>query len=111
MQWVAFKEHFFSGVLIAKQGIDKSDLSVSIDPANNTDVKQMKASLAFARATDGSIPLEFYFGPNQFSLLKDQGHDLDKIVNLGWGPLKYINRFATIPIFNLLKTFNWNYGW
>lgn len=110
MQWVAFKEHFFSGVLIAKQGIDKSDLSVSIDATNDNDVKQMKASLAFARATDGSVPLEFYFGPNQFSLLKDQGHDLDKIVNLGWGPLKYINRFATIPIFNLLKKFNWNYG-
>jgi len=54
--------------------------------------------------------LEFYFGPNQFSLLTEQGHSLDKIVNLGWGPLKYINRYATIPIFNLLKKFNWNYG-
>ena len=110
IQWVAFKEHFFSGVLISKQGADKSDLSVSTDVTENNHVKQMKANLAFARSADGSVPLEFYFGPNQFSLLTEQGHSLDKIVNLGWGPLKYINRYATIPIFNLLKKFNWNYG-
>jgi len=110
IQWVAFKEHFFSGVLISKQGADKSDLSVSTDATESNHVKQMKANLAFTRSADGSLPLEFYFGPNQFSLLTDQGHGLDKIVNLGWGPLKYINRYATIPIFNLLKKFNWNYG-
>jgi len=110
LQWVAFKEHFFSGVLISKQGAEKSDLSVTTDITDANHVKQMKASLAFARGADGSLPLEFYFGPNQFSLLTEQGHDLDKIVNLGWGPLKYVNRYATIPIFNLLKKFNWNYG-
>jgi YidC/Oxa1 family membrane protein insertase len=110
MQWVAFKQHFFSNILIAKQGIDKSNLAVTLDPNNNTDVKQMKASLAFTRGTDGTVPLEFYFGPNRFSTLKDQGHDLDKVISLGWGPLKYINRFATLPVFNFLKQFNWNYG-
>lgn len=110
LKWVAYKEHFFSSVLIANQGIDKSDLSINTDVTSNSDVKQMKAHLAFTRGTDGSIPLEFYFGPNQYNLLKDQGNDLEKIVNIGWGPLKYINRFATIPIFNLLKKFNWNYG-
>lgn len=110
MQWVAFKQHFFSSVLIAKQGIDKSDLSVSTDVTNNKDVKQMKANLAFTRTTDGSVPLEFYFGPNRFSTLKAQGYSLEKEIDLGWGPLKYINRFAVLPVFNFLKQFNWNYG-
>ena len=110
LQWVAFKQHFFSGILIAKQGIDKSSLAVSTDVSNNADVKQMKADLSFARATDGSLPLEFYFGPNRFSTLKAEGHDLDKVISLGWGPLKYINRFAVLPVFNFLKQFNWNYG-
>ena len=110
LQWVAFKQHFFSNVLIAKQGIDKSTLSVSTDVTNNADVKQMKADLAFTRSADGTLPLEFYFGPNRFSTLKQQGYDLDKVVSLGWGPLKYINRFAVLPVFNFLKQFNWNYG-
>lgn len=110
MQWVAFKQHFFSNILIAKQGIDKSDLAVSTDVNNNADVKQMRATLTFSRAADGTLPLEFYYGPNRFSTLKAQGHDLDKVISLGWGPLKYINRFAVLPVFNFLKQFNWNYG-
>jgi YidC/Oxa1 family membrane protein insertase len=110
MQWVGFKQHFFSSVLIAKQGIDKSNLAVSTDVTNNDDVKQMKADLSFTRSADGSVPLEFYFGPNRFSTLKDQGYSLEKEVNLGWGPLKYINRFAVLPVFNFLKEFNLNYG-
>jgi YidC/Oxa1 family membrane protein insertase len=110
LQWVAFKQHFFSNILIAKNGINKSDISVITDAADTSDVKQMKADLAFTRTADGSVPLEFYFGPNRFSTLKAQGYDLDKVVSLGWGPLKYINRFAVLPVFNELKKFNWNYG-
>src|SRR6202000_598254 len=110
MQWVGFKQHFFSSVLIAKQGIDKSNLAVSTDVTNNDDVKQMKADLSFTRGADGSVPLEFYFGPNRFSTLKAQGYSLEKEINLGWGPLKYINRFAVLPVFNFLKEFNLNYG-
>jgi YidC/Oxa1 family membrane protein insertase len=110
LQWVAFKQHFFSNILIARQGIDKSNLTVSTDVNNNTDVKQMKADLSLTRTADGALPLEFYFGPNRFSTLKQQGYDLDKVISLGWGPLKYINRFAVLPVFNFLKQFNWNYG-
>jgi YidC/Oxa1 family membrane protein insertase len=110
MQWVGFKQHFFSSVLIAKQPVDKSNLTVSTDVTNNEDVKQMKADLSFTRMADGSVPLEFYFGPNRFSTLKDQGYSLEKEINLGWGPLKYINRFAVLPVFNFLKEFNLNYG-
>ncbi|MDN3547083.1 membrane protein insertase YidC [Mucilaginibacter aquaedulcis] len=110
LSWVAFKQHFFSNVLIAKGGISKSSLAVSTDVTDTADVKQMKADLTIARASDGAVPLEFYFGPNRYSTLKDQGNDLQKLVDLGWGPLKYINRFAVLPVFNFLKQFNWNYG-
>lgn len=110
LQWVAFKDHFFSGALISDKGFSKSNLAETTDVTDTTDIKQMSANLALARNADGSFPLEFYFGPNQYSTLKDQGYALEKIVNLGWGPLKYINRFAVLPVFNFLKQFNWNYG-
>ncbi|RYU89902.1 membrane protein insertase YidC [Mucilaginibacter terrigena] len=110
IQWVAFKQHFFSNVLITKDGITKSDLAVSTNVADTSDVKQMKADLTLNRSADGSLPLEFYFGPNRFNTLKEQGNDLQKLVNLGWGPLKYINQFAVLPLFNFLNKFNWNYG-
>jgi YidC/Oxa1 family membrane protein insertase len=110
MNWVAFKQHFFSNALIAKNGISKSSLAATTDVADTTDVRQLKADLTLARSADGSVPLEFYFGPNRYSTLKAQGADLQKLVNLGWGPLKYINQFAVLPLFNFLNQFNWNYG-
>jgi len=110
MTWVAFKQHFFSDALVAKNGISKSNFAAVTDVADTTDVRQMKADLALVRSADGSVPLEFYFGPNRYSTLKAQGSDLQKLVNLGWGPLKYINQFAVLPLFNLLNQFNWNYG-
>jgi YidC/Oxa1 family membrane protein insertase len=110
MSWVAFKQHFFSNALIAKNGISKSSFAAVTDVADTTDVRQMKADLTLTRAADGSVPMEFYFGPNRYSTLKAQGSDLQKLVNLGWGPLKYINQFAVLPVFNFLNQFNWNYG-
>lgn len=110
MTWVAFKQHFFSDALVAKNGISKSNFAAVTDVADATDVRQMKADLALVRSSDGSVPLEFYFGPNRYSTLKAQGSDLQKLVNLGWGPLKYINQFAVLPLFNFLNQFNWNYG-
>jgi YidC/Oxa1 family membrane protein insertase len=79
--------------------------------ADTSDVKQMNANLVPLRQTQqAAVPLEFYFGPNRFNTLKEQGNDLQKLVNLGWGPLKYINQFAVLPVFNFLNKFNWNYG-
>jgi len=43
-------------------------------------------------------------------MLQKEGFDLEKQIDLGFGPLKYINRFATLPVFDFLKQFNWNYG-
>ena len=110
IQWVSYKAHFFSSGLIAKQGFNKSNVSVNTDVADTADVKQMSASLVLAKNADGTFPMEFYFGPNRFSTLQDQGYGLEKQIDLGWGPLKYINRFAVLPVFNVLKKFNWNYG-
>lgn len=111
IQWVSFKQRFFSNVLIARNGFTSADVSVGTD-INSTDVKQMSAKmqLPYSGAASANYPMEFYFGPNRFSTLKAQGYHLDSQIDLGWGPLKYINRFAVLPVFNFLKNFNWNYG-
>jgi len=110
LQWVAFKAHFFSNVLISKAGFSKSNVAVSIDTANHQDIKAMKANLVLARDANGTYPMEFYFGPNRFSTLQTYPYDLQKLVYMGWGPLKYINRWAVTPVFNVLNKFGWNFG-
>ncbi|PWG82147.1 membrane protein insertase YidC [Pararcticibacter amylolyticus] len=111
IRWVSFKQHFFSNVLIAKNGFDKGSLSVSTSAAPGV-VKSFSASMQLPapKQAENVYPLEFYFGPNRFVTLKAQGYDLERQIDLGWGPLKYINRVVVIPIFNFLEGLNWNYG-
>ncbi|MEJ6981507.1 membrane protein insertase YidC [Pedobacter sp. P351] len=111
VRWVSFKQHFFSNVLIAKNGFDKVNLSV----VNSTEPGVLKTITANMQLPVNSqnnniYPLEFFFGPNKFKILNDQGYDLEQQIDLGWGPLKWINRYAVLPIFNSLERFNWSYG-
>ncbi|WP_207420484.1 membrane protein insertase YidC [Desertivirga brevis] len=108
IQWVSFKQHFFSNVLISKEGFDKANLAVSTSAEPGV-VKGFSASLTLP-AKMNSYAMEFYFGPNRYNTLKAQGNNLEGIIDLGWGPLKWVNRFAVLPIFNALEKFNWGYG-
>ncbi|MEO8886557.1 MAG: membrane protein insertase YidC, partial [Mucilaginibacter sp.] len=54
IQWVTFKQHFFSSVLLAKEGFTKSNLTVVTDTADHADIKETKASLQLAKSADGT---------------------------------------------------------
>jgi len=56
------------------------------------------------------INMQFFFGPNHFNTLKAQEMSFEKLIPLGWGIFSWINRFAVIPVFNYLDSFNLNYG-
>jgi YidC/Oxa1 family membrane protein insertase len=111
VQWISFKQHFFSNVLIAKNGFDKGTLTVANSPDSGV-VKSFTANmqLPYAGQDVTTYPMEFYFGPNKFGILKLQGYNLERQINMGYPPLKYINRFVVLPVFNFLENFGWNYG-
>ncbi|MEH3112355.1 membrane protein insertase YidC [Pedobacter terrae] len=111
IQWFSFKQHFFSASLIAKQAFEKGSLEVKI-PTAPGQVKFYDANmqLPYAHSANQVYEMEFYFGTNKFSALKAQGYDLEQQVDMGYWPLKYINRFIVLPVFNFLNSFGWNYG-
>ncbi|MDN3585359.1 membrane protein insertase YidC [Pedobacter aquatilis] len=111
IQWVSFKQHFFSASLISKQAFDKGSLEVKV-PTTPGMVKNYSANmqLSYAHQANQVYEMEFYFGTNKFSELKAQGYDLEQQVDMGYWPLKYINRFIVLPVFNFLNSFGWNYG-
>lgn len=111
IQWFSFKQHFFSASLISKQAFEKGSLEVKI-PTAPGQVKFYDANmqLPYAHTANQVYEMEFYFGTNKFSTLKAQGYDLEQQVDMGYWPLKYINRFIVLPVFNFLNSFNWNYG-
>jgi YidC/Oxa1 family membrane protein insertase len=109
-QWVSFKAHFFSSVLLAKDAFSKANITSTTDTSEHNVVKEMKTSVTLVQNSNGTFPMNFYFEPNEFHMLQAEGYGLEKQIDLGFGPLKYINRFATLPVFDFLKQFNWNYG-
>jgi len=109
--WIAFKQHFFSSVLIPEAPFAKGELEVKVSTEPG-EIKEYTANmqLPYNQLASQSYAMKFYFGTNKFSALKAQGHDLQKLIDMGYWPLKYINRFIVLPVFNLLDSFNWNYG-
>jgi YidC/Oxa1 family membrane protein insertase len=111
IEWFSFKQHFFSAVLIPATPFDHGDLEVKVSTKPG-EVKWYAANmqLAFNQLAAQSYPMKFYFGTNKFSTLKAQGHEIEKQVDMGYWPLKYINRFVVLPVFNWLESFGWSYG-
>ena len=114
LDWVAFKDQFFSAIMIAKNGFSSNALLTSIPQEKGSGyLKQYEAKLKTAFDPTGKeiTELEFYFGPNDFRILQNAsesssfGKDLElkKLVYLGWPIVRWINRFFTIYVFDWLS--------
>ncbi|WGQ11477.1 membrane protein insertase YidC [Pedobacter gandavensis] len=111
IEWFSFKQQFFSAVLISKDGFESGKLAIT-DSTKPGEIKRYDADmkLRFSQSASQNYAMDFYFGTNKFSTLKAQGHEIEKLVDMGYWPLKYINRFVVLPVFKFLEGFGWNYG-
>ena len=112
VQWVSLKQQFFNTTIYAEKPFLKGSVVTTKDAILDKNVKNMSAnlSLPFEAGRDQDFKLKYFFGPNQYETLKDQGIGLDKIIPLGWGIFGWMNRFMIIPIFNFLQKYLSNYG-
>ena len=112
IEWFSFKQQFFSAVLVPQVPFEKGDLEVKVSTEPGK-VKWYGANmqLPFKQLAAESYAMKFYFGDNKFDNLKAQGQGIEKQVDMGYWPLKYINRFVVLPVFQFLESFGWGYGW
>ncbi len=123
IKWVAFKNQFFSAVIIPDGSFNTADLNSEPIKDSQTELKalDMKATLDYSSSKEQPFACNFYFGPNSYPGLGDvddilaaqdgdESLKLNKLVPLGWGIFGWINRFVIIPVFNFLGSFGWNYG-
>lgn len=121
LRWIAYKDMYFSTILIAdNEGFESTTVDSKPLPENTPFLKDYKTTTSVPFDLKGNEPtqLRFYFGPNQFTLLKsydndvpkEQQLDLERIVPLGWGIFRWVNQFFVIPLFNFLGQFIHNYG-
>ncbi|MEG2855619.1 membrane protein insertase YidC [Bacteroides sp.] len=113
IDWVAFKNQFFSSVFIANQDFDKATVKSKMEKQGSGYIKDYSAEMStfFDPSGKEATDMYFYFGPNHYKTLKalDKGRDdkwkLDNLVYLGWPVVREINKWITINIFD------WLSGW
>ncbi len=119
--WVAFKNQFFSAVMIAKNDFQENALMTSIPQEKGSGyLKQYEAKMKTFFDPSGKTPskFDFYYGPNDFRLLqKIQGESkfgkdlqMERLVYLGWPLFRIINRWFTLYVFDFLTGMNINMG-
>lgn len=115
VNWVAYKQHFFSSILISEQAFSSAKLeskTLSLDEDVDTTFTKgfyLKAPLAL-KGGELNYNMNWYIGPNDYQILKKYDRNIKEIVNLGWGIFGYLNRWIFIPVFNFLQLFIGNYG-
>ena len=114
IDWVSFKNQFFSAIIVAKDNFDKNALMTSVPQQKGSGyLKQFQAKMktAFDPTGKKASEFEFYYGPNDFQILKNTekestfNKDLEfqKLVYLGWPIIRWINRFFTLYVFDWLS--------
>ena len=114
IDWVSFKNQFFSAIIVANDNFEKDAFMTSIPQEKGSGyLKQFQAKMktAFDPTGKKASEFEFYFGPNDFQILKNTekestfGKDLEfqKLVYLGWPIIRWINRFFTLYVFDWLS--------
>ena len=121
IDWVAFKNQFFSAVMIAKSNFQSNALMTSIPQEKGSGyLKQYEAKMKtfFDPTGKKASEFEFYYGPNDFRLLQkmekeSQFHkdlQMQRLVYLGWPLFRIINRWFTLYVFDFLTSMNINMG-
>jgi YidC/Oxa1 family membrane protein insertase len=110
VSYVAFKQHFFSTILLTKTPFENAKLqsnNLVVDTEKDTlFTKQFKANMPLA-FTNGEVDykMNWYIGPTDYATLKSYDRDIHKIISLGWGIFGWINMFIFIPLFGFLSSY------
>ena len=120
VKWIAFKDQFFSSIIIADDALSSTTLKSTLEPVNSGYLKAYSAEMSVPFDPTGKTPttFRFFFGPNQYKVLTaidkstqpEMDLQLNKLIPLGWGIFGWVNRFAIIPMFNFFSLFMTNFG-
>lgn len=121
VNWIAFKNQFFSSVVIAEQDFKKATFKSTPQKEGSGYLKRYNAEseVFFDPMGKESTNLQLYFGPNHFKILQatndyvlgdEKDPELENLVYLGWPLIRWINRWFTINVFDWLSGWGLNMG-
>ena len=117
VNWMAFKQQFFSSVFIAPQNVSSANMAFDTAAPGSELLKSFSVQMAvpYSAQVEG-YDFAFYFGPNKYAILKkvtdNNGADLhmERLIPLGWGIFGWVNRWCVIPVFDFLRNYIGSFG-
>jgi YidC/Oxa1 family membrane protein insertase len=115
VEWIGFKQQFFSSVLRANEFFSSAKIVTSELPEGSGYLKLCEAAITIPITNESveSVPMTFAFVPNHFKTLKKIGYEYQDMVDLGWPFISWINKLFVVNIFHYLEgvfNFPWKYG-
>lgn len=107
VDWIAFKQQFFSQTLVPDQKYPKGYLSQNWQEGDEF-IRKLHASMELQESNKHGFT--YFFTPNHYNTLKKYDIELERLIYLGWGIFGWVNRFFVIPIFNVLSKVTQSYG-
>ncbi len=120
IRWIAYKDQFFSTVMIADEAFTSSTLESTPLAEFSHYIKEYKTTTSVPLDVTGKKPTTFryYLGPNHYNTLKAYDKDVAKedelhlkeLVPLGWKIVSWINKILVIPMFDLFTSWGLHIG-
>ena len=120
VKWIAYKDQFFSTVMIADDAFSSTQLTSTLQNKNSGYIKEYTTNTSVPFDLSGKNPtgVRFYCGPNHYHTLKayDEGVErserlhLNTLVPLGWKIVSWINEWLVIPMFDLFTGWGLHIG-
>ena len=109
LDWVAVKQQFFISSLVNKNKFSSAEVKWMVPSDTGLSIIGQTTANFRVNVPSGrtaQIPLQIYYGPSDYNILKAYGNQLENIVPYGSGVfafVKYINRHFLLPVFDLLR--------
>ncbi|MCQ2312162.1 MAG: membrane protein insertase YidC [Paludibacteraceae bacterium] len=120
VRWIAYKDQFFSTVLIADNAFSGSIFESTPQDKYGSYIKEYNttANISLDIMNNNPISFRFYIGPNKYNTLKAYDADLEgdaklhlkELVPLGWKIVAWINKILVIPMFDLFTRWGLHIG-
>lgn len=118
LRWIAYKDQFFSTVLISDDGFTSSELESEPQKNGTGYIKAYNTTTALDFSLSEPVHLRYYTGPNHYNTLKayDEGVEksdrlkLKSLVPLGWKIVAWVNVILVIPMFDLFTSWGLHIG-
>lgn len=111
INWIAFKQQYFNTTIIADKFFDNGTIETKSDESGKyVRIMQTSLTVPYNHGAKESFGFKFYFGPNHYKTLAKFDTQLERIIPMGWGIFRWVNKYVVINVFHFLSQYISSFG-